>query len=356
MVSPRFSENRIGAFGAQAGHKREAGQKPARSRHCMWSPSSRPTRRDTSGKGRAAAIRTISTIRPDRIHEPGDLPKADAFFSARTEIGLPASTAGTVPSFAPERGVFHVVRHGGVRFTGRARQRRHQRGRRRRARPGRAVARAPARRHGFRAGPAGGGRAVVVGLLVGPAHISVADVVGRAGAAARGQGRPTNWRETVVVERAAARACWSASSRRRARGRGRGVAGAVPEPARRAGRPRDLVGRVAGRRARDLLPRRRKAVWLLPRVRVRGRGARRAAGVRDRGAAGPRPRVHGDAAAGRRRADGAERVADDVRPVDLARQLQRRARGDVLAARRARGADLGSPAARRARRSWWATA
>ena len=41
--------------------------------------------------------------------------------------------------------------------------------------------------------------AVVVGLLVGPAHISVADVVGALARRLAGKVDPTNWRETAVV-------------------------------------------------------------------------------------------------------------------------------------------------------------
>ena len=58
------------------------------------------------------------------IHEPGDLPKAEAFFSARTESGrrsLLSQRSATVPSFVPERGVFACRADGDARGPGRAR-------------------------------------------------------------------------------------------------------------------------------------------------------------------------------------------------------------------------------------------
>ena len=194
--------------------------------------------------------------------------------------------------------------------------------------------------------------AVVVGLLVGPAHISARRGRRRAGAAAVGQGRSAALARHRRRRRAAAARAGRLRRGRRAGGRGRGAAGAVPQPAGGAGRARHLVGGVAGRGAGDLLSRRGTRGLAAARVRVRGRGGRRGAGVRDRGAPGRGRVFTATLLLVGRRDDVAERLADDVRAVDVARELRRRAPGDVLAARRPRGADLGSPAAGRPRRSW----
>ena len=191
--------------------------------------------------------------------------------------------------------------------------------------------------------------AVVVGLLVGPAHLSLGDVVGALGRRLAGNVDLLRWRDTGRLRRAPAACAGRLPRGRRAGGRGRGAAGPVSQPAGRAGRARHLVGRVAGRRAGDLFSCRGTRGLAAAGLRVRGRGGRGGPGVCDRRAPRAGARVHGDAAAGRRRDDGAQCVADDVRAVGFAGQLRRRAPGHVLAARRPRGPHLGSSAAGRPR-------
>ncbi len=259
----------------------------------MWSPSSRPTRRTPSGKGRAAAIRFESRSTSQETY------RRPTLFSPRGRRSAPRLPGlGPVPSFARSEGFFHVVRRGAVRNTGRATQ--HRQHREADAGPLRPRALPAARRDGFRAGPAGGGRCRGRGAAGGTSAYFGDRGRGGARAPAVRRGR----RAALARHRRRRRPVAARAGRlRRGRGAGgggRGAAGAVSQPARGARRARDLVGGVAGRGARDLLPCRGAGGLAAARVRVRGRGGRRRAGVRDRGAPGPGARVHGDLAAGRR--------------------------------------------------------
>ena len=191
--------------------------------------------------------------------------------------------------------------------------------------------------------------AVVVGLLVGPAHISAADVVGALARRLAGKVDLANWRETAVVGVRLPRVLVGFVAGGALAVAGAALQGLFRNPLAEPGVLGISSGASLGAVLAIYLHVASKAVWLLPACAFAGAATDARAGLRHRGAPGPRPRVHGDAAAGRRRADVAERIDDDLHPVDLARQLQRRARGDVLAARRPRGTHLGSPAAGRAR-------
>ena len=67
-------EKSVGRFGCPSGHKREAGEKPARSRHCMWEATFHfATQAQLRfGEGRKVAMGVQKAL---GIHEPGDLPE-----------------------------------------------------------------------------------------------------------------------------------------------------------------------------------------------------------------------------------------------------------------------------------------
>ena len=190
--------------------------------------------------------------------------------------------------------------------------------------------------------------ALSAGLLVGPAHISLGEVVSAIGRRLAGRVGPVPWRDTVVVSVRLPRALVGfvvGGGPRRWRARRCRGCSAIRSPS-----PACSASRRAPRWApcwRSFFTWPSRAVWSLPICAFLGAAARRDPGVRDRGPPRAGAPVHRDDAAGRRRGGRPQHLADDLRAVAGAVELRRRPPGAVLAARRARGADLGSPAAGR---------
>ena len=228
------------------------------------------------------------------IHEPGDLPKADAFFSARTEIGSQAHRSGTVPSFARSEGFFHVVRRGAV-LEHRAAP--HNTASNEKPTPG------PPARARFRLRVVmafalvllAAVVAVVVGLLVGPAHISAGEVVGALGRRLSGKVDVLRWRDTVVVGVRLPRVLVGFVAGGALAVAGAALQGLFRNPLAEPGVLGISSGASLGAVLAIYFHRRGAGGLAAARVRVRGRGGRRRAGVRDRGAPRAGARVHGDA-------------------------------------------------------------
>ena len=189
---------------------------------------------------------------------------------------------------------------------------------------------------------------LVVGLLVGPAQLSFADVAGALGRRLGGAGGVVSWRDRVVIDVRLPRVLVGFLAGGALAVAGAALQGLFRNPLAEPGVLGISSGASLGAVLAIYFKLAGRAVWTLPAAAFLG-AAIVAVLVFAIAARQGRGRVFTSTLllVGVAR-DGAERVADDVRAVGVAGQLRRRAGGDVLAAGRAGRAHLGPPAAGRA--------
>ena len=255
----------------------------------MWRPPSRPTRR-LARRGRGGRRRLEKSESHPRARRPTEGRRF--FLRADGDRPPPGARARSVPSFRPERGVFSWRPH-----------RRFRAGQRQQRAPTRAPPRrAGARRRGFALVLLAAVASLVVALLVGPAPISFGEVVGGAGPPADGADGAASLARHGRLDVRLPRALVGFLV-----GGGLAVAGAALQglfrnPLAEPGVLGISSGASLGAVLAIYFQLAGRAVWTLPACAFAGRGHRRHARVRDRGAPRARAGVHGDAAAGRRRA------------------------------------------------------